>query len=119
MTEEVKKRGRGRKALPQEEKRLHQVNSRLTADELAFVDKHRGKVSQGEWLRRAAFGRAPNTIPELNRQAWIELSRAASNLNQLAKNSHTFTDVKVIEELKNFRAALIGASLEADDESEG
>jgi hypothetical protein len=119
MTEEVKKRGRGRKALPQAEKQRHQVNSRLTDAELAHVDAHRGGVTRGEWLRRAAFGHAPRTIPALNREAWIELSRAAANLNQLARNSHTFTDVNVIEALKFFRAALIGASLEADDESEG
>lgn len=119
MTDSQKKRGRGRKPVPLEEKQRHQVNSRLTDAELAHVDAHRGGVTRGEWLRRAAFGHAPKTIPALNREAWIVLSRAAANLNQLARNSHTFTDVSVIEELKLFRAALIGASLEADDESEG
>jgi len=119
MTVSQKKRGRGRKPVPPHEKQQHQVNSRLTDAELAHVDAHRGGVSRGEWLRRAAFGHAPRTIPAINREAWTELSRAAANLNQLARLSHTFTDVNVLDELKKFRAALIGARLEVDDESEG
>lgn len=119
MTDSQKKRGRGRKPVPLAEKQQHQVNSRLTDAELAYVDAHRGGVTRGEWLRRAAFGKPPTTIPEINREAWTQLSRAASNLNQLARLSHTFTDVHVVEELKRFRAALIGARLEDDDESEG
>lgn len=111
----TKKRGRGRKPVPDDVKRKHGVTCRLTDAELAHVDRLRGNMTAGEWVRTAALGRPPRIVPELNRQAWLELSRAASNLNQLAKLGH-FTDVNVTEQLKAFRAALIGADLEADDE---
>lgn len=110
-----KKRGRGRKPVPDESKRKHPVTCRLTDAELAHVDRLRGSMTAGEWIRTAALGRPPMIIPELNREAWLALSRAASNLNQLAKTSH-FTEVDVTEHLKAFRAALIGAALEVDNE---
>ena len=50
-------------------------------------------------------------IPEVNRQAWVELSRSASNLNQIAKklNEGDQADIEQIrKELAAFRAALIG-----------
>lgn len=110
-----KKRGRGRKPVPDEDKRKHAVTCRLTDAELVHVDRLRGNMTTGEWIRTAALGRPPRIVPELNRSAWLELSRAASNLNQLARQGH-FTDVDVTEQLKAFRAALIGAALEVDDE---
>lgn len=110
-----KKRGRGRKPVPDEDKRKHAVTCRLTDAELVRVDRLRGNMTAGEWIRTAALGRPPRIVPELNRSAWLELSRAASNLNQLARQGH-FTDVDVTEQLKAFRAALIGAALEVDDE---
>lgn len=110
-----KKRGRGRKPVPDEDKRKHAVTCRLTDAELVHVDLLRGNMTAGEWIRTAALGRPPRIVPELNRSAWLELSRAASNLNQLARQGH-FTDVDVTEQLKAFRAALIGAALEVDDE---
>lgn len=112
----TEKRGRGRKPIPEESKRKHPVTCRLTDVELEHVDRLRGSMSTGEWIRTAALGAPPRIVPELNRQAWLELSRAASNLNQLAKKSH-FADVDITSELKKFRAALIGADLEVDDES--
>lgn len=116
MIEKIeKKRGRGRKPVPDERRRKHPVTCRLTDSELAHVDRLRGSMTAGEWMRTAALGRPPRIVPELNRSAWLELSRAASNLNQLAKQGH-FHDVDVTEQLKAFRAALIGADLEADDE---
>lgn len=75
---------RGR-VTPENEKRKHAVTCRLTDEEAERVDRIRGAITRGEWLRRAALSKPPRTIPELNRQAWLELSRLAGNLNQLAR----------------------------------
>lgn len=65
------------------DRRWHSVSCRLTDAELALVDARRGKVRRGEWLRLAALSKPPRVVPELNRSAWVDLSRTASNLNQL------------------------------------
>ena len=79
------KRRRGPEPKPREEQRLHSVSCRLTDAEFALLDERRGKVSRGEWLRRAALAQPPRIVPTLNKEAWSELSRTASNLNQLTK----------------------------------
>ena len=66
--------------------------------------------------RAAALDRLPpQPAPEVNRAAWLELSRSASNLNQLAHHLNSIggaesADVpQIMAELARFRAALIGA----------
>ena len=104
---------RGPAPLPAAEKRQHCVSVRLNADELARLDGVRGQFQRGEWLRMAALDRLPPTVPELNRQAWADLARAAANLNQLARHLNEgrgSTDADAIRsELSAFRLALIGA----------
>jgi hypothetical protein len=60
-------------------------------------------------------------VPEINRQAYAELSRSASNLNQLAAHLNSVgADARdadsIYAELAAFRAALIGMG---GDDSEG
>lgn len=111
-----KKRGRGRKPTPQAEKRQHAVTCRLTDAEQAHVDGLRGAITRGEWIRRSALSAVPNIVPALNREAWLELSRVGSNLNQIARvlNSDPVIAPATIEalaqSLKEFRLALIGGS---------
>lgn len=80
-----RKRRRGPVPRPAEELRLHSVSCRLTDAELATLDERRGEVSRGEWLRRAALSQPPRVVPTINKEAWSELSRTASNLNQLTR----------------------------------
>lgn len=123
-----KKRGRGRKPTPQAKKRQHAVTCRLTDAELEHVDHHRGRsdthkgLTRGEWIRLAALSAPPRIVPELNREAWLELSRVGSNLNQIARvlNTDPVIDPSTVEalarSLREFRLALIGGS---SDESQG
>lgn len=76
----------GAPALPDEQKRTHTVSTRFNPAELKELDRLSTSVGlrRGEYLRLAAFQSLPATIPELNKEAWLELSRAASNLNQIA-----------------------------------
>lgn len=105
----VKKSKRGRKPVADAELRKHPVTCRLTDAENEKVDNLRGGMTRGEWLRTAALGKPPATIPAINQTAWLELSRAASNLNQLARQGHSEA-VEATEELAIFRMLLINAS---------
>lgn len=58
------------------------VSVYLTAAELADLDRLRGGVGRGAWLRRAGLGQSPRSVPPINREAWAELARVAGNLNQ-------------------------------------
>lgn len=92
-------------------KRNHCVSVRVNVDELAALDERRGQFARGEYMRFAFFSSLPPSIPELNRDAWVELSRAASNLNQLAKYVNEGGDLDpeiILECLADFRSTLIG-----------
>ncbi len=88
------KRRRGPAPKPLSEKRRHRVSVYLNDAELAAlitqvfpgedVDGEVQGVRQelGRYMRDATFDRLPPTIPAINREAWIELSRLAGNLNR-------------------------------------
>ena len=113
-----RKSQRGPIRAPLSQKRLHCVSMRLTLDELSLLDSKRGELQRGEWLRCALLDRLPPIIPELNKQAWLQLSRAASNLNQVAAHMNAFQPaarfeiVQNIDEIRKilagFRNALLG-----------
>lgn len=88
----------------------------LSAEEAAELDRRRGGVRRPAYLRAAALAHLPPVIPELNREAWIHLARAAGNLNQIAHrlNAGEEADIQEIRAaLTDFRGALISASREA------
>lgn len=112
VANESLKSRRGRTPLEACDKRTHTVSVRLNNDELAHLDAARGDHQRGEWMRMAGLDRLPPSVPEVNREAWIALSRAASNLNQIARaiNSREAPAVQEIRiELLAFRDALLGA----------
>ena len=85
-----KRSRRGPKPLPTDETRTHCVSVRLNAVELATLDSQRGLMQRGEYLRVAALHCLPPVVPEINKNAWVELSRLSANLNQYqaAINAH-------------------------------
>jgi Bacterial mobilisation protein (MobC) len=104
---------RGRTAL--DDPRRHCVSVRLNRSELLMLNSKRGPMKQGEWLRCAALDKLPSVVPEVNQQKWLELARAAANLNQIARALHLFNGIsteevdQVRKALTEFRAALLGA----------
>ena len=114
MTDERRSR-RGPVALDPSEKREHCVSVRLNAGELNRLDERRSVFQRGEWLRMAALGKLPPTVPLLNAEAWADLARAAANLNQLARAVNAGAKIEkggLRDQLNEFRAALIGAKLD-------
>ena len=92
--------------------RNHRIGCGMSDAELENLDKLRGGVSRGEYLRRAALDKAPRTIPELNRTAWADLGRALGNLSTIA-TAMRGGEYRQIEEIraaiKDLRQTLIGA----------
>lgn len=92
--------------------RMHCVSVRMSEFELQDLDRRRGKIRRGTFLRNVFLGKKePKQIPEVNQKVYIETSRWASNLNQIAKQLNT-ADVIEIEELRRtlneFRRSIIG-----------
>ncbi len=121
MDDFIKKSRRGQPPKPRSERRTHCVSVRLSIAELADLDERRGPYTRGRWMRMAALSQVPPTIPVVNREAWLELSRAAANLNQLARhlNEGAQSDTeRIMSELREFRAALLGIRFDDGDDGE-
>jgi hypothetical protein len=91
---------------------------RINTTELERLDALRGlfNMSKSEYIRSRILSDVITqrpVVPELNRQAWVELSRAASNLNQIAHHLNisgveTLEVDEITKALVNFRKALVG-----------
>ncbi len=103
-----------------EEKKLrtHCVSVRLSPTELTELDRRRGKIRRGTFLRNVFLGRKePLQIPAVNLDSFRTSARWAANLNQIARALNAGLDVDIEEvrsTLRNFRLALLGGG--GDDE---
>jgi len=106
--------------------RTHTISVRVNAAEYAALTARRdaaGMREMGAYLRTAVLAQRPPqaVVPVVNRQAWQELARTASNLNQLtahlnaghrldatgtARLWETLTTLG--EEVRTLRLALLG-----------
>ena len=113
------KRGRKPKSAP--DKRQHLVACRLTDAEQAQLERGRGALSAGEWLRTLALARRlPRAIPEINLEAYGALARSAANLNQLTRRANAADRLEISElaaTLATFRAALLGVGSELEEKA--
>ena len=101
--------------------RTHCVSVRMSPGELRELDRRRGKIRRGTFLRNLFLGkREPRQIPEVNRERYSETARWAANLNQLARQVNageelSMTDLQRI--LSAFRLSLLGLTGEDGDDS--
>lgn len=94
------------------ERRKRTVKVRMNDSEIAALDSVRGRISRAETIRFLLHEKMPAPIPEVNREAWLSLSKSASNLNQIARGLNQSDKIEVqqiMAELSAFRDALIGA----------
>lgn len=111
---------RPRPAARDSTRRNHVVSVRLSAEQLERVDKDRAGcgLRRGPYLRMAAFGRMPRSIPPINRDAWQALRSAFEHLarvsDSLLDRPHFHSEVvrgevQAIEtELSRIRRELLG-----------
>ncbi|SAX02119.1 hypothetical protein [Klebsiella variicola] len=71
------------KKLPANRIRKHSVTVRLNDIELAQVNNLRKQLSRSSWLRDSALQQLPPSIPELNKDAWQQLTVSLQKLNDL------------------------------------
>lgn len=114
----AKKNKGGRPKL--ENPRTTQIMVRVTPYERERIRAMAGDRGAAELMRSLVLNRKPRlplSVPELNQSAWIELSRVASNLNQLAHHMNTGGTAsapdlqqalaRTLDELAKVRALLI------------
>lgn len=110
------KKKRGPKPRDAADLRGHCVSVRMNAAELEALDKRRGELARGEWMRLAEAGALPPAPPpSINIEAWTKLATALGNLNQIARALNTDRASVEIDEalaaVREFRNALIGAEM--------
>lgn len=71
------------KKLPPNRIRKHTVTVRLSDLELKQVNYSRNQLSKSCWLRSSALNQLPPSVPELNKEAWQELTGSLQKLNDL------------------------------------
>lgn len=94
----------------------------MSMSELQDLDRRRGRIRRGTFLRNVFLGkREPRQIPEVNRERYIETSRWASNLNQIAKQLNTAEAVEaddIRRILAGFRRSLVGLKDDTGDDDD-
>lgn len=71
------------KKLPPNRLRRYSVTVRLNEIELSKVNQSRGQISKSCWLRSSALKQLPPSVPEINKEAWQELTGSLQKLNDL------------------------------------
>ncbi|MGG6178096.1 hypothetical protein [Pantoea allii] len=71
------------KKLPPNRIRKHTVSVRLSDLELRQVNESRNQLSKSCWLRSSALKQLPPSVPEINKEAWQELTGSLQKLNDL------------------------------------
>jgi len=69
--------------LPPNRIRKHTVTVRLSDLELRQVNDSRNQLSKSCWLRSSALKQLPPSVPEINKEAWQELTGSLQKLNDL------------------------------------
>ncbi|WP_343582825.1 hypothetical protein [Enterobacter sp.] len=71
------------KKLPPNRIRKHTVTVRLNDLELKQVNDLRNQASKSCWMRSSALQQLPPSVPEINREAWHQLTASLQKLNDL------------------------------------
>ena len=71
------------KKLPPNRIRKHTVTVRLNDFELKQVNDSRNQLSKSCWLRSSALKQLPPSVPEINKEAWNQLTASLQKLNDL------------------------------------
>lgn len=109
-----KNRTYGPAPLPPEQLRHKRLSVYVTDAELHELERRAALVSMRTpaYLRESGLEKLPPVVPELNQKAWLELSKAAANINQIAKALNQGKPVgmgEIIDQLAKFRCMLLKA----------
>lgn len=110
-----KTRTYGPDPLPPDQLRGKRCNVYATDAEFAELKRRADMVNMRvpAYLRECALNKLPPVVPEINKEAWLALSKAAANLNQLSKKINVVGMVEaslIMRELADFRTSLLKAA---------
>lgn len=110
----TKNRKHGPDPLSSDQLRSKRLSVYVTADEFSELTRRAELVSMRTpaYLRESGLERLPPTVPEINQSAWLELSKSAANLNQIAKALNHGKPVGmgfIFDAVNKFRCNLIKA----------
>ena len=97
-----------------EEPRTIAVCSRLDSAEAAKLDRLRGKMQRGVYLRMLINGVNPQLMPEINMKAYNTLLNISNRLDAIGSRRGVFSDAQIteIKELiSNLRLELLNVKL--------
>lgn len=66
--------------------RTHTVSVRFNLKELQELDMLRQQRTRGAFVRDTFFVNVPAPVPEINRNAYVDLSRTANHIHLIAQN---------------------------------
>lgn len=102
-----------------EELRTIAVCTRLDSAEAAKLDKLRGKMQRGVYLRMLINGVNPQLMPEINMKAYNTLLNISNQLDRLGSHKGVFSDAEIAEVRKlisNLRLELLNVKLESKNQ---
>lgn len=102
-----------------EEPRTIAVCSRLDSAEAAKLDRLRGKMQRGVYLRMLINGATPQLMPEINMKAYNTLLNISNQLDRLGSHKGVFSDAEIAEVRKlisNLRLELLNVKLESKNQ---
>jgi hypothetical protein len=119
----TKEENQNMKTKEQKDIRTNRISLRLTDSELASIQKNAKDTNARKvalYIRNSALNKLPVEVPELNKESWVVLATAVSNLNQLMKKMNNPGAKLQVGEVKNtvdeLRSSLLGIKFEAKDE---
>lgn len=123
ITQKAKRRHTGgRPQLTNDERRQIRVQPSFTIAEFheLLAKSNAAGLEVSEWLRAASLGRLIKSVPAINRNAYAELSKTVSNLNQLAHVANATSAInardlvktlsEIHEKVQQLRAELIAGA---------
>lgn len=112
---ELQKRSRkgGRPRLLDEERRAFSVRPGFTEHEFSLLEARAEStgLDPAEFVRRLALNKEFYSVPQINREAIIELIKIGNNLNQVAKVANTTQNKLAIEALGQIKASIDNITL--------
>lgn len=118
LIEPVRKSKYGRKPLLPELRRSYQFKVGFCQAEFDKIQAKAEQVgiAEADLIRRLALGQEVKTVSQLNRTAYSELAKLASNLNQIARAANTSGNLEsaelirlTYESVQSLRSELLGA----------
>lgn len=103
-----KRRKGGRPRLIDQERRAFSVRPGFTEYEFSVLEKRAEStgLDLAEFVRRLALNKEFYSVPQINREAMIELNRIGVNFNQIAKFANSTNQILAIETLSQIKDAM-------------